>query len=71
MSARPEKQPDQARIVASLVRQSQLPVAVVAKLYEEERAELALGAHVTKFLHTFAIRNVQEMLRKRAVDPPG
>jgi hypothetical protein len=68
MSALVEQQPDQTRIVALLAKQSQLPLADVAKLYEHERAELASGAYITKFLHIFAIRNVQEILRKRAAD---
>ena len=71
MSAPAEKQPDQTRIVAFLAKESQQPVADVAKLYEHEHAELALGAHITKFLHIFAIRNVQEILRKRAADNLG
>jgi len=66
MSAPAEKQPDQTRIVAFLAKESQQPVSDIAELYEHERAELALGAHITKFLHVFAIRNVQEILRKRA-----
>lgn len=66
MSATAEKQPDQRRIVALLAEQSQQPLAEVAELYEHERAELALGAHITNFLHVFAIRNVQEILRQRA-----
>ena len=68
MSAPIEKQPDQKRIVALLAEESQVPVEVVAKLYEHERAELAVGAHITKFLHIFATRNVQEILRKRGIE---
>jgi len=68
MIAPAEKPPDQARIVDFLAKESQRPVAEVAKLYEHERAELASDAHITKFLHIFAIRNVQEMLRKQALD---
>lgn len=68
MSAPEDKQPDQARIVALLAEESQLPVDDVAKLYERERAELAAGAHITQFLHVFAIRNVQDILRKRAIE---
>jgi len=68
MSTPTEKQPDQTRIVAFLAKESQQPVADVAKLYEHERAELALGAQITKFLDIFAIRNVQEILRQRAAD---
>jgi hypothetical protein len=63
-----EKQPDQARIVAFLAEESHQPIAEIAKLYEHERAELALGAHITRFLHIFAIRNVQEILRMRAAN---
>jgi hypothetical protein len=63
-----DKQPDQQRIVAFLAENSDVPIADVAILYEHERAELALGAHITKFLHIFAIRNVQEILRKRELD---
>ena len=68
MSTPAEKPPDESRIVAFLAEESQQPVADVAKLYEHERAELALGAHITKFLHIFAVRNVQEVLRNRAAD---
>ncbi len=68
MSAPQEKQPDQKRIVAFLAEESQVPEDVVAKLYECERAELAIDAHITKFLHIFAIRNVQEILRKQSLE---
>jgi hypothetical protein len=71
MSAPTEKPPDQTRIVALLAKESRQPVADIAKLYEHERAELAVGAHITKFLDIFATRNVQEILRKRAVDKLG
>lgn len=66
MYATADKQLDQTRIVAFLAKESQQPVADIAKLYEHERAELALDAHITKFLHIFAIRNVQAILSKRA-----
>lgn len=62
------KQPDQERIIASLAAKSRVPVNDVATLFEHERAKLASGAHITKFLHIFAIRNVQEILRKRGLD---
>jgi len=68
MAAPKEKQPDQKRIVALLAEESQVPVDEVAKLYEHERAELATGAHITKFVHIFAIRNVQHILRQRAIE---
>ena len=63
-----EKPPDQQRIVAKLSAESHVPIDDVAALYEHERACLAVGAHITKFLHIFAIRNVQEILRKRTLD---
>lgn len=61
-----DNQPDQKRIVAYLAEQSHTPARDVAELYEHERAELAAGAHVSKFIHIFAIRNVQGILRGRA-----
>ncbi|WP_341678022.1 DUF3562 domain-containing protein [Niveibacterium sp. SC-1] len=71
MPTHPEKPPDQSRIVAFLAKESQVPLADVARIYEAERAELALGARVTKYLHIFAIRNAQEILRKQSADPQG
>ncbi len=68
MSASFEKPPDQRRAVALLAEETQVPMDDVVKLYEREHAALAAGAQVTKFLHIFAIRNVQEILRKRAID---
>jgi len=63
-----EKQPDQRRIVASLASECHVPIGEMATLYEHERAELALGAHFTKYLHIFAARNVLEVLRRRDLD---
>jgi len=68
MSATQDKQPEQKRIVAFLAEGSEEPVDEVAKLYEHERAQLAAGAHITKFLHVFAIRNVQQILRERRIE---
>lgn len=63
MGAANEKQPDQQRIVAALASECHLPVGEMASLYEHERAELAAGARITKYLHIFATRNVLELLR--------
>jgi len=63
-----DKEPDQKRIVAFLAEESRLPIDDVATLYEHERAELAVAARVTSFLHIFAIRNVQEILRRRILE---
>ena len=68
MPATKEKQPDRERIVAALAEEFHEPVDDVAKLYEHERAQLAIGAHITRFLHIFAIRNVQEILRKQSIE---
>jgi len=68
MSAPQEKQTDQKRIVALLAEESQVPVADVAKLYDQEHAALAIGARITKFLHIFAVRNVREILRMRGIE---
>ncbi len=71
MSAPQEQQPDQKRIVALLAEESHVPVDEVAKLYEQERAELASGAHVTRFLHIFATRIVLASLHKRDIEKPA
>lgn len=68
MSASNEKQPDQGRIVASLAVECHMPFGEMAALYEHERAELAVGAHLTRFLHIFATRNVLEVLRLRGLE---
>ena len=62
-----EKQPDQQRIVASLASECHLPISEMATIYEHERSELALSAHVTRYLHIFATRNVLEIMRRRDV----
>ena len=68
MPAPQDQQPDQSRIVASLSVECDMPVGEMAALYEHERAELAQGARITKFLHIFATRKVLEVLRKRGLD---
>ncbi len=65
MPTKNEKQPDHKRIVASLASECHLPLGEIATLYEHERAELAVGAHISKYLHIFATRNVLEILRQR------
>ena len=68
MPAAKEKQPDQNRIVASLATECHMPVGEMAVLYEHERAELASGANITKYLHIFATRKVLEILHQRDLD---
>lgn len=68
MPASREKQPDQKRIVALLASECHVPIAEMATLYEQERAELAVGARITKYLHIFATRNVLEAVRRRDID---
>ena len=60
-----DKQPDQTRIVASLAAECDVPVGEMTKLYAQERAALARGAHNTKFLDIFATRRVLEVMRLR------
>lgn len=62
----PHKNPDHGQIVASLAAEFDAPLDEVATLYERERAELFAEAKVTTFLHVFAIRHVEEILRQRA-----
>lgn len=63
MYAKESKPPDERRIVNSLASEFHRPIEEVTVLYEHERSELALGARVTKFVHIFAIRQVQTILR--------
>jgi hypothetical protein len=63
-----EKQPDQKRIVALLAQECHMPTGEMATLYAHERAELALDAHITKYLDIFATRKVLEVLRQRDLD---
>ena len=64
-----QTEPDRNRVIASLAAQFQTPDDAVAALYDDERAGLAAGAKVTQFLHIFALRNVADILRKRAPSP--
>jgi hypothetical protein len=63
-----EKQPDQKRIVASPASEFRVSIGEMATLFERERAELALGTHINKYLRLFATRNVLEVLRRRGLD---
>ena len=67
MTATTDKQPDQNRIVASLAAECHVPIGDMAALYDHERAELAARARVSRYVHIFAIRNVLEVMRQRAV----
>ena len=68
MPASIEKEPDQNRLVTLLALECHVPLGEMATLYEHERATLAAGAHITKFLHIFATRNVLEVLERRDLD---
>jgi hypothetical protein len=68
MTITTEKQPDQKRIVAALASECHVPIGEMATLYEHERTELALSAHITRYLHIFATRNVLEIVRRRDLD---
>lgn len=63
--------PNPKRILTSLAAQFNAPVDDVESLYEQERAGLAADARVTTFLHIFAVRHVEDILRQRALDRPA
>jgi hypothetical protein len=65
MFAAQDKKAEQDRIVEYLAKESNAPIEEVAKLYETERAALAIGARITNYLPIFAIRNVLEKLSQR------
>ena len=51
--------------VELLARESKVPAAEVARLYEHARAELEVGARIKSFLGIFALRRVRRILRQR------
>lgn len=53
------------RAIEFLAGESQVPVDEVAKLFEDARAQLEVGARIRGFLGIFAIRNVRKLLRRR------
>ena len=59
------KESHHQRATEFLAAESQVPLTEVAQLYENARAELAVGARITSYLGIFAIRNVRRMLRER------
>ncbi len=72
MDAQPGKKSHQQQAIEFLAQESQVPIDEVARLYEDERAGLEVGARLSGFLPIFAIRRVREMLRVRstAMRPP-
>jgi hypothetical protein len=66
MYADQSKSSHQQRAIESLAQESQVPIGEVARLYEDEWAELEVGARITGFLTIFTTRNVREMLRQRS-----
>jgi hypothetical protein len=70
MSTQADRLPDQMRIVAALASQCHMTIDEMTTLYERERAQLALGAHIIKFLDIFATRHILEAFRVRAATTP-
>ena len=66
MYAQLSKKSYQQRAIEFLAKESQMPIDEVARLYEDKRAELAVGARLAGFVPIFAIRKVREMLRQRS-----
>jgi hypothetical protein len=53
------------RIVESLASESNVPFEEVARLYEFERAKLAVGAQIKAYLPILTARNVRKILGTR------
>jgi Protein of unknown function (DUF3562) len=72
MYPQPGKKSHQQQAIERLAEEWQVPMDEVARLYEDERAGLEVGARLSGFLPIFAVRRVREMLRLRstAVRPP-
>jgi hypothetical protein len=54
------------RAIEFLAHESQLPINEVTQLYEDELADLSVGARITAFLGILTFRKVRERLRKRS-----
>lgn len=54
------------RAIEFLAHESQVPITEVTQLYEDELADLRVGARITAFLGIFTFRKVREILRKRS-----
>lgn len=61
--------PQQA--IELLARESATPVKEVARLYEDARAGLEVGARIKDYLGIFALRNVRNVLRQRTSRSPS
>ena len=73
MGAQQGKASDQKQTLDALALEAKLPADEVARIYEEEHAELAANARVVSYLPIFAIRNVRARLHRRNAvkTPPG
>ncbi len=67
MNLQPGEKSRQQHAIEFLARESEVPLDEVARLYEDERAELAVGARITGFLPILALRKVRALLRRRSV----
>ena len=67
MNLQPGEKSHQQHAIEFLAQESQVPLDEVARLYEDERAELAVGARITGFLPILALRKVRALLRRRSV----
>ena len=67
MFLQPSRKSHQQRAIEFLARESQVPIDEVARLSEEEWAELEDGARITGFLAILTARNVRETLRRRSL----
>ena len=62
------RESNRKRFVAVLAEQFHATADNVAVLFERERADLARGARVTTFLDIFAVRQVEDVLRRHDRD---
>lgn len=57
--------PEPDSIVCRLAKEMQVPVGVVAEIYEYEVADLNTNARVTAYISVLALKRVRETLRQR------
>jgi hypothetical protein len=66
MHADHRKRSHHQRAIEFLASESRVPIAEVARLYEDALVKLEVGARVKSFLGIFAFRKVRKTLRERS-----
>jgi len=64
------KPDDHKRFIEVIARESAVSIDEVARLYDHERAALEASSRIKAFVPVFVMRNVRDLLRRRASNQP-